>query len=146
MFKSVLMAVLAFGFSLGAAAAPTNPDDCVYINKVRAFAPESDTTLVVRQGKGVYRRIELVAGCPVVQADRIGFGYGNTLMSVHNPTGGYTRVTSSNMVGRFCSATPHANVVLINDRSNHDRQCKILTISPATEEEFDALRAKDNRY
>lgn len=146
MFKFALAAVFSFSFALTASAGPTNPEDCVYINKVRAFAAESDTTLVVRQGKGVYRRIEVPAGCPIYQADRIGFSYGNQLVYLQNPTGGYTRVTSSNIVGRFCSATPHSNVVLINDHEDIDSQCKILKISAATQSEFEALQSQDNRY
>lgn len=145
MFKFVLAAVFTFA-SANAFAGPTNPEDCVYINKVRAFAAESDTTLVVRQGKGVYRRIEVPAGCPIHQADRIGFSYGNQLVYLQNPTGGYIRVTSSNIVGRFCSATPHSNVVLVNDREDIDSQCKILNISAATQDEFEALHIQDNRY
>ena len=146
MLKSLFAVVLTFAFTSIALAGPTNPEDCVYINKVRAFAPESDTTLVVRQGKGVYRRIEVPAGCPVAQADRIGFSYGNQLVYLQNPTGGYTRVTSGNMVGRFCTATPHSNVVLVNDRDNFDRQCMIVNISAATQAEFEALQVRDNRY
>lgn len=146
MFKSVITAVLTLALASPAFAGPTNPDDCVYINKVRAFAPESETTLVVRQGKGVYRRIEVPAGCPVTHADRIGFSYGNQLVYLQNPTGGYTRVTSGSIVGRFCTATPHSNVVLVNDRENFDSQCKIVNISAATQAEFEALQVRDNRY
>lgn len=145
MFKFMIAAILTIA-SASAFAGPTNPEDCVYINKVRAFAAESDTTLVVRQGKGVYRRIEVPAGCPIRHADRIGFSYGNQLVYLQNPTGGYTRVTSSNIVGRFCSATPHSNVVLVNDREDIDSQCKIVKISAATQDEFEALPGKDNRY
>ena len=145
MFKFMIAAVLTIA-SASAFAAPTNPEDCVYINKVRAFAVESNTTLVVRQGKGVYRRIEVPAGCPIYNADRIGFSYGNQLVYLQNPTGGYTRVTNGNIVGRFCSATPHSNVVLVNDREDIDRQCKILKISAATQDEFEALPRQDNRY
>lgn len=146
MLKSALVVFLSFSFAVTASAGPTNPEDCVYINKVRAFAPESDTTLVVRQGKGVYRRIELPAGCPIHQADRIGFSYGNQLVYLQNPNGGYTRVTSGSIVGRFCSATPHSNVVLVNDQEDIDSQCKILKISSATQDEFEALQVRDNRY
>lgn len=145
MFKSAFIA-LSFAFALTASAAPTNPADCVYVNKVRAFAAESDTTLVVRQGKGVYRRIEVPAGCPIQQADRIGFSYGNQLVYLQNPTGGYTRVTNNSIVGRFCSATPHSNVVLVNDQEDMDSQCTILKISAATQNEFEALQSRDNRY
>lgn len=100
---------------------------------MRAFAPESANTLIVRQGKGVYRRIEVQEGCPMAQAERIGFSYGNQLLYVQSQTGNYTRVTSNGIVGRFCTATPHSNVVFIDDSSDIDARCRIVKISGASE-------------
>ena len=146
MFKSLFIAAL-LAVSGSAFASETNPEDCVYINKVRAFAPESDNTLIVRQGKGIYRRIEVENHCPMQQADRIGFSYGNSLLYVQSATSNYTRVTKGSIVGRFCTATPHSNVVFIDDDAEIDQRCRITRISGATQTDFEATQnGKDNRY
>ena len=56
-------------------------------------------------------------------------------------------MTSGGIVGRFCTATPHSNVVFIDDSSDIDARGRIVKIEGASEEDFKATgTGKDNRY
>lgn len=147
MNKFIIATIMMFASATSAASSSrTNPDDCVGIDRVRAFAVESDSTLIVRQAKTIYRRIEVENGCVNMDADRIGFAFGNRLAYTTGLTGSTTRITSSSIVNRMCTNTPHSNIVFIDDSNKYDSSCRIKNISPATEEEFNSLDKKDNRY
>ena len=100
-----LFAVLALASLIPTIALADNNDDCVRVNQVRAFAAETDTSLIVRQGKGQFKRITVQAGCPIEDADRIGFAVGSQQLYTQAVDGRFIPTNSTNLQNRFCTAS-----------------------------------------
>lgn len=139
----------ALAIALSAAALPalaSASEDCIRVQQVRAFAVDSDHSLIVRQGPSRFHRVTLSADCPIGRADRIGFVQGNSQFYVVGRGNDHIPVSRSSLQSRFCTATPHAFVSVIeNDKSLRTR-CPIVSIEASTQEAFQAGQVRDNRY
>jgi hypothetical protein len=141
-----LFAVLALASLLPTIALANNNDDCVRVNQVRAFAAETDTSLIVRQGKGQFKRITVQAGCPIEDADRIGFAVGSQQLYTQAVDGRFIPTNSTNLQNRFCTASRHTYLTVIRDNEDLRSRCKIQAIETVDRGTFDAAGAvRDNR-
>lgn len=146
-FSIAAAAALALGLAAPLAAAAPPREDCVRLEHVRAFAAESDTSLVVRQGRSQYRRITVEAGCPIRQADRIGFAVGAQQAYLQGAGARLIAVTGATGTPRLCTASPHAYVTFIEDGRDLRARCRIQGIEGADRAAFDAAGpGRDNRY
>lgn len=141
---ALALATLLAATAFATPAFAGDQDECVRVNQVRAFAADGDA-LIVRQGKSTFRRIDVAEGCPLAAADRIGFAVGNSQLYVQG-MGGRFIPTSETTHARFCTATRHAYVTLIEDNEDLRSRCRITAISPSSREAFDAAgQVRDNR-
>lgn len=146
-FRSLLAAAALMASLPVLAQASESQSDCVRINQVRAFTVESDTSVLVRQGKGQFRRITVTEGCPIPRADRIGFAFGGQQLSTLGTGGRQIPVTTSGIQNRFCSASPHAYVTFIRDNDDQRERCRIQSIETIDRETFEASgTVRDNRH
>ena len=128
-------------------AVDTGRPECIRIQQVRAFATESETTLIVRQGRSQYRRLAVEDGCPLRSADRIGFAFGGNQFYLSSSSGRQIPVNTTTLGTRVCTATPHAYLVVIDDGSDLRERCRVQGITAATAADFETANPYvDNRY
>ena len=145
MIRSAALLVLAL--SATALAPPVlASDDCIRVQQVRAFSVDSDRTLVVRQGPSRFHRVTLPEDCPLESADRLGFVQGNSQFYVIGQGSRHIPANTSSLQTRFCTATPHAYVSIIENNKDRRTRCPILSIEASSQEAFQAGQVRDNRY
>ena len=113
---------------------------------MRAFAAETDTSPIVRQGKGQFKRITVQSGCPIEDADRIGFAVGSQQIYTQAADGRFIPTNSTNLQNRFCTASRHTYLTIIRDNEDLRSRCKIKAIETVDRAIFDAAgTVRDNR-
>ena len=116
--------------------------------RVRAFAPESAQSVVVREGRERYIRLTLAEACPALtSAERIAFQVGSGLFAAEQG-GASVPLVRTTVPTVVSSETRHAHVVAIN--GNNRIACRLAGVTPADQAAFDTAAAvhgsRDNRY
>lgn len=116
--------------------------------RVRAFAPETPSSLVVREGRSRFVRLTLTEACPALTtAQRLSFQIGPGLAEVQ-AEGALVPVVRNNAPTVVSTATPHAHIVAI--QSNSRVACRLAGVAEADQAAFDTAAAvhgkHDNRH
>jgi hypothetical protein len=116
--------------------------------RVRAFAPESATSVVVREGRERYLRLTLADACPALaHAQRLAFQVGPGLVA-SDQDGTLIPVVRDGAPAVLSAATPHAHVVAV--ASNGRVACRLAEVAEVDRALFDAAAtvhgSRDNRY
>ena len=147
MFRRAALMSIALAAVAAVSAPALAADDCVRIQQVRAFSVDSDNSLIVRQGPSRFHRITVAPGCQLERADRIGFVQGSAQLYTLGRGSQLIPTSSSSLQTRFCSATPHAYISVIDNGEDRRARCRIQGIEPSTLEQFQAAdNSRDNRY
>lgn len=146
MFRRAILVSIALT-AVAVASPALASDDCVRVQQVRAFSVESENSLIVRQGPSRFHRITVASDCPLAEADRIGLVQGNSQLYVVGRGSQFIPTSGGSLSTRFCTATPHAYVSIIDDSQDRRPRCRIQAIEPTTAEQFEAANnTRDNRY
>lgn len=116
--------------------------------RVRAFAPESDTSVVVREGRERFLRLTLAGACPALtNASRIAFQVGPGLV-VADRDGALVPIVRNAAPAVLSAATPHAHLVAVGPEGR--TACRLVGVAVVDQTLFDAAAAihgqRDNRY
>lgn len=116
--------------------------------RIRAFAPETPSSLVVREGRSRYVRLTLADACPALaSAQRIAFQVGSALPVADEP-GIRVPAVHGAPPAKLSAATPHAYLVVIAPDAR--TACRLAGVAMADRATFDhaaaAHGARDNRY
>lgn len=116
--------------------------------RIRAFAPESDTSVVVREGRERFLRLTLADACPALaNASRIAFQVGPGLV-VADHDGALVPVVRNTAPAVLSAATPHAHLIAV--RAEGRTACRLMGVAEVDRALFDAAAAihgrRDNRY
>lgn len=117
-------------------------------SRVRAFAPETDTSLVVREGRERFLRLTLAGACPALTtASRIAFQVGPGLVLADHD-GALVPVVRDGAPAVLSSATPHAHLVAVGPEGR--TACRLVGVAEVDRALFGAAAAihghRDNRY
>lgn len=117
-------------------------------SRVRAFAPESATSLLVREGRATYRRLTLAKSCPALShSDRVAFQTGSSLTAI-DEQGRQVPVVRGQAPTVVSTGTRSAFVVAIT--ANSRVACRLASVAPADQAAFEAAAqlhgSRDNRY
>lgn len=117
-------------------------------DRVRAFAPETPSMVVVREGRDRYLRLTLTADCPALaSAQRLAFQVGPGLVAA-DQNGTLVPVVRQSAPAMLSAATPHAYVVTVAAEGR--TTCRLADVTPADRAAFEAAAAvhghRDNRY
>lgn len=116
--------------------------------RVRAFTPESATSLLVREGRATYRRLTLAESCPALtQASRVAFQTGPSLTGAHEQ-GRQVPIVRGAVPTVVSNGTRNSFVVAIT--ANSRAACRLAGVTVVGQEAFEAAAAvsgsRDNRY
>lgn len=116
--------------------------------RVRAFAPESPTSVVLREGRSRFVRLTLAESCPALsQASRVAFQSGPALAAA-DETGRQVAVVRGPAPAVVSSETPHAYIVSIG--TNSRTACRLAGVAVVGQAAFEAAAQlhgqRDNRY
>lgn len=116
--------------------------------RVRAFAPESDTSVVVREGRERFLRLTLAGNCPALaNARRIAFQVGPGLV-VADQDGLLVPIVRNAAPAVLSAATPHAHLVTVSTEGR--TTCRLAEAAEVDRALFEAAAATngrhDNRY
>jgi hypothetical protein len=130
------------------AALAEEADVSIRTNRVREFAPESPSSVVLREGPSLYRRVTTRQACPELStAHRIAFQIGTNLPAVE-ARGTWIPVNGRSNVKRVSSGTRHAAVVAIS--GDRRAACPIDKVDAIDEAAFDQVKrqngSRDNRW
>lgn len=139
--RIALMAALALA-SLPALATDSN---CFNTSRVRAFASDTDGSLIIKEGGRTYRRITVDAACPLAGAERLYFHQGPGTAGTLYTGSRQIPVIRNSLTQRFCASTPAISVVVMDYWGNRQTRCRIQAIEPATREDFQAGKRFDVR-
>lgn len=139
---------LIFLLTLLAPAAHADSDASFRADRVRAFAPESTQSVVIREGRSRFVRLTFVDSCPALaRAERIAFQVGSGLFATEQD-GASVPMVRNTVPTVVSSETRHAHVVAINGNSRV--ACRLAGVTPADQAAFDMAAAvhgsHDNRY
>lgn len=142
----VLNFLLAFGMAHAAEASDSGAS--FRPGRVRAFAPESPTSVVLREGRSRFVRLTLAESCPALtQASRLAFQTGPSLTGAHEQ-GRQVPVVRGAVPTVVSNGTRHIYVVAINDNSR--TTCQLAGVAVVDQAEFEAVAQlngqRDNRY
>lgn len=145
---AVVPLVLMFLPILLAPSAHAGTDAGFRPGRVRAFAPESSQSVVLREGRSRFVRLALAEDCPALAtAQRVAFQVG-ALLSVANESGADVRVVRHTPPTVVSTETAHAHLVAIH--ANGRVACRIARVTDADRSGFDTAAAvhgsRDNRY
>lgn len=152
---AVVSLVLLFCFALMPAIAGSaenhaalSSDAAFRPTRVRAFAPESETSVVVREGRGRYLRLTLAGACPsLANASRIAFQVGPGLV-VADHEGALVPIVRNAAPAVLSAATPHAHLVAVGPDGR--TACRLVGVAEVDRALFGAAAAihgdRDNRY
>lgn len=152
---AVVSLVLVFALALlpglaGSAEPPGSSASPVTFRpaRVRAFAPESATSVVVREGRERYVRLTLADACPkLADAQRLAFQVGPGLVAADHD-GTLVPVVRNGAPVVLSAATPHAHVVVVTSESR--TTCRLAEVADVDRDLFDAAAtvhgSRDNRY
>lgn len=141
--RSIAIAIIAStAMAASASAAKIDNDECIRTNQARAFAVESENSVIIRQGRENFRRVTVAENCPLNDADRVAFFIGNNVASA--TIGGRTvPVNKSTISERICTKTPHARLAVIEDGVDQSvTRCAITSIAPANRTDFESIEQK----
>ncbi len=145
LLSTAALAVAALAATVSTPASAS--EECIRTQQVRAFATDSADSLIVRQGPSRFHRVEVAPGCQLDRADRIGFAQGNAQLYTMGRGSQVIPTSSSSLQTRFCSATPHAYVTVIDNSEDVRTRCRIQSIQPSTRAAFEAAdNRRDKRY
>lgn len=143
----VVSLVLVFLLTFLIPTAHAGPDASFRPARVRAFAPESPTSLLVREGRSRFVRLTLAESCPVLgQASRVAFQTGSSLTVASESTGQVPVVRGAAPIV-VSNGTRSAFVVAIT--ANNRVACRLASVAPADQAAFEAAAvngSRDNRY
>lgn len=144
-FFLALMPVIA-GSAESYAALPS--DAAFRPSRVRAFAPESDTSAIVREGRERFLRLTLADACPALaNASRIAFQVGPGLV-VSDQDGLLVPIVRNAAPAVLSAATPHAHLVAVGPEGR--TACRLVGVAVVDAALFEAAAAihghRDNRY
>lgn len=116
--------------------------------RVRAFAVESDRSVVVREARERFLRLTLAAPCPtLINARRLAFQIGPGLVAAVED-GTLVPIVRNASPRVISPATPHAYAVVIGDEGR--TTCRLLDVAEVDQSLFDAAAAvhgrRDNRH
>lgn len=116
--------------------------------RVRAFAPESNTSVVVREGRERYLLLTLAGACPALAgAQRLDFQVGPGLVAADHD-GMLVPVTRQSAPAVLSAATPHAYLVTVATGSR--ATCRLSGVAEVDRSLFEAAAQlngqRDNRY
>lgn len=149
--RSLLLSVFVLSLTAGVASASdeiTGTDAFIRPQRIRAFAVESDRSVVVREGPSTFRRLTTQESCPyLASATRLAFQIGTDTEAVDSGAGAVA-LTRGAPPPQVSGRTPHAAVVLVLPQGR--TACFIDKVLIADESEFqsaaDAHGKHDNRY
>lgn len=144
----VVSLVLVFLLTFLIPTAHAGPEASFRPARVRAFAPESPTSLIVREGRSRFVRLTLAERCPALsQASRLALQTGSSLAAA-DETGRQLPVVRGPAPGVISSETPHAYIVAID--TNSRTVCRLAGVAVVGQAAFEAAAAafgsRDNRY
>lgn len=148
---------LAFLFVMTAFSAPVGSSGTVdqltaipsfRPDRVRAFAVESDRSVVVREARERFLRLTFAAPCPkLIGAQRLAFQIGPGLVAAVED-GTLVPIVRNSAPGVISAATPHAHAVVIG--LDGRTICRLLGVTEVDRSLFDAAAAvhgrRDNRH
>jgi len=154
---SAAATALAFLFAMTAFSAPVGSSGTVEQltaipsfrpDRVRAFAVESDRSVVVREARQRFLRLTLAAPCPaLISAQRLDFQVGPGLVAAVED-GSLVPIVRNSAPAVISVATPHAHAVVIGSEGR--TTCRLLDVAEVDRSLFDAAAAvhgrHDNRY
>lgn len=116
--------------------------------RIRAFTPESDTSVIVREGRERYLRLTLSEACPgLADGQRLAFQVGPGLVAADHD-GMLIPVTRQSAPPVISPATPHAYLVTVATGSR--ATCRLSGVAEVDRSLFEAAAATngghDNRY
>lgn len=140
--------VLNFLLALLTPSAHASSDASFRPARVRAFAPESMQSVVIREGRNRFVRLSFVDSCPALaRAERIAFQVGSSLFAT-DKNGASVPVVRNTVPTVVSSETRHGHLVAINGNSR--AACRLAGVAPADQPAFDTAAAvhgsRDNRY
>jgi hypothetical protein len=143
---ALVFLLMLFGPAAQAGSVDANPS--FRPARIRAFAPETASSVIVREGRNRYLRLNLADPCPVLAgAQRIAFQVGPALPVADGP-GARVPVNRGALPAVISAATPHAYLVAI--APDRRTACRLASVATADRATFDhaaaAHGARDNRY
>lgn len=116
-------------------------------DRVRAFAVESDRSVVVREAREHFLRLTFAAPCPtLIGAQRLAFQIGPGLVAVVED-GTLVPIVRDTAPRVISAATPHAYAVVVG--LDGRATCRLLGVTEVDRSLFDAAAAhgrRENRY
>lgn len=142
MHRSILTVLLVSGFASGSVAAAD--ENCIRNNRVTGFAQESSASMLIRQSKDRYFRVQVPEGCLVGDPERVFLDTGLTkwVQGTNIPV----RIDSDLATNRVCALTPNARLVAMDQGISSQRvHCKVRAIEPIEKEIFEVANPKRMR-
>lgn len=146
-FSLALIFALSLMASVAQAAESSESGASFRPARVRAFAPESTNSVVLREGRSRFVRLTLAESCPSLsQASRVAFQTGSSLPVADEGSRQVPVVRKAPTV--VSNGTPHTFVVVINDSNR--TACRLSGVTAVDQAVFDAASQlhgqRDNRY
>lgn len=124
------------------AAGTTAEDECLNVDLARGATFE-DNSILIRQGREQYRRLEVTGTCPLSEADRVSaISAGGVRKHISYVGDRMIPRSFGGIAPKVCSKTRFKNVHLVKEdgASREYVDCEIVNVSAATEQEFRAGR------
>jgi hypothetical protein len=147
---ALLFVMTAFSAPAGSSGAAEQLTDIPSFrpDRVRAFAVESDHSVVVREARQRFLRLTLASPCPaLISAHRLAFQIGPGLVAAVED-GTLVPIVRNSAPPVISVATPHAHAVVVGSEGR--ATCRLLDVAEVDQSLFDAAAAvhgrRDNRY